>query len=367
MKVKGCIHLLLIFLIFQFRTSAQSGRSYKELYRQAERLYYSSSSTDRTDSIALSTYLEVISRHDNRPDSLLMDAHFKAGIYLQTAGKFAAAIPYFRKTLQIFEKAGGLEDSLQFLPNLFLGNSYYTGDQLDSAFFYFKKAEVIAAEYSHIAGLERLYNTLGVIYFESGDYHQSTIYFDKALATLRDQNSGNAFLEVNYQSNFASSMRKLGQREKAMQIYQGLLKFHINEDEILHNIGSMYLEQGRDSLAIQYLRKVSYNNAAKANDLALAWFHLGNNTEAKSQLRKAEVLSKRKNGELKSVQLGLSHKLLGDIMLHEGNYDSSLIYYQSALNQLIFSFNSTNYREDPAEFSGQYYVMELFETLVAKA
>ena len=41
-------------------------------------------------------------------------------------------------------------------------------------------AEDIAARYPDVEGIERLFNTLGAVNYESGDYQQSKIYFEKA-------------------------------------------------------------------------------------------------------------------------------------------------------------------------------------------
>lgn len=360
--------LCLLFAIILFRSQAQqSPKSISHrLYREAERLFYLPEPTEAQDSMAIAKYLSVIRLHDGKADSIFRDAHYKVAIYLQTFGKFNEAIPYLKETIRLYPLAGNLPDSLQYLPFLYLGNSYYAGDRLDSAFDAYKQAENIALKYKHINGLERLYNTLGVMHFEAGNYQQSAVYFDKALSTLTDERSNNQFLFVNYSNNYASALRKSGQWNKAIGIYKELLKYNYNNDELLNNIGSTFLENEQDSLALAYLSKIKKDSPEKLNDLAIANIHLKRPDIAMPLLDKAIALNK--SGKMyKSIRLGTSWKLKADIYSLRDQADSSLSYYQLALQQLIFSFNDSNVRVNPSEFQGQYYVSELFETLAAKA
>lgn len=366
-RLKRIIYFLIFLFCLQSPSGQQAPHYYKSLYRQAEILFYEKQSTDQTDSLALAAYLQVIGLHPGPPDSILWDSYYKSGILLQTAGKFEQAIPYLKKAITIQPAISSLKDSLAFLPNLYLGNSYYSISYLDSAVYYFKRAEFITRSYTEIRGIERLYNTLGAVSYESGDYRQSKIYFEKALQEIISRDPGNTALVVNYKNNLASSLRQLNELDSAMSIFKSLLAFNINQDELLHNIGSIYLELGNDSMAINYLHKVKYYNQNKLNDLALAYHRMGSKDSAEWYLLQAFELNDKVNGKRKNLQQSVSYKYRGDIQIAKNNFDAALSDYHAAVMELVFGFNDSDVHKNPVEFSGQYSVIELFESLSAKA
>ena len=359
-----CIVILLV--VFESPSGQQSPR-YISLFKLAENLYYADPPTDINDSIALATYVKVIALHPARPDSILWVSNFKAGIYLQTAGKFKEAIPYFEKAISFYGQVPSITEDLLFLPNLYIGNSYYSQSMLDSAVYHYKLAEDIAGRHPGIEGIERLYNTLGAVNYESGDYQQSKIYFEKALQLVSEKHPANDPLVVNYKNNLATSLRQLKEYDVAMTIFTELLKYDVNRDEILHNIGAIYLEQGKDSLAIVYLHKVGYNNQNKYNDLGFAYSRLNMPDSSLSFFKKASDLNEKVNGGRKNIQHAITCKNLGDYYASIENYDSALTRYQQAIIQLVFDFDEEDVRLNPLAFNGQYSVNELFEALSAKA
>jgi tetratricopeptide (TPR) repeat protein len=65
---------------------------------------------------------------------------------------------------------------------LYTGAIYYSRLQFDSASFYYKKAEKINDQYEKpLAESQRLYNRLGVMNYETGNYRQAKNYFEKAI------------------------------------------------------------------------------------------------------------------------------------------------------------------------------------------
>jgi tetratricopeptide (TPR) repeat protein len=315
--------LYLVILLAAFKSpSGQDTPRYMSLFKQAENLYRDANSSDTKDSIALATYLKVIALHPGTPDSILWVSNFKAGIYLQTAGKFSEAIPYFKKALSLKGIVPSITEESFYQPNLYLGNSYYAESLLDSAVYYYKQAESIAGRYPAVKGIERLYNTLGAVNYETGDYLQSKVYFEKALQVASVKMKSHEPLVVNYKNNLASALRRLKDYGNAMLIFNDLLKYNVNRDEILHNIASICLEQGKDSLAIAYLRKVRYNNQNKFNDLSVAYSRLNMMDSSLACLKRASDLNAQINGERKNIQYAITCKNYGDYYSAIKNYDS---------------------------------------------
>ena len=359
--------ILLLLVHFPWSQRPRDQQRYITLYQKAEKLYYDDKVSDYKDSLALVTYKEVIALHPQTPDSILWDSYFKAGIFLQTAEKFGEAVPYLVKAVSMQGVLSAIPENLFYLPNLYLGNSYYSMSMLDSAAYYYKKAEQIATKYPHLEGIPRLYNTLGAINYESGDYQQSKIYFEKARLLLEQLDPANTALRVNYINNLASAFRQLKEYDKALELFQQLLRYNVNKDEITHNIAAIYLEQGKDSLAIAWLHRVKYNNQNKLNDLGIAYMKDGDEDSALYFFRSATDLNGSINGDRKNVQFAITCKNLGDYFVSEINYDSALIEYQQAIIQLVFDFNDPDPRINPNEFNGQFSVKELFEALALKA
>ena len=91
-----------------------------------------------------------------------------------------------------------LSDSVRFFPLLYCGSSYYTLYQFDSARYYYQLAEQVTDKFPNMPERERLYNKIGTLYYEEGNFHQSLNYFTKALSLLDTTQAANNFLMVNY-------------------------------------------------------------------------------------------------------------------------------------------------------------------------
>ncbi|MBL7699374.1 MAG: CHAT domain-containing protein [Chitinophagaceae bacterium] len=363
------IFVIVLLALFQSPSGQNANQlpRYIQLYQAAEKLYYNDNTSEEQDSIALATYQGVISLHSGMPDSILWDSYFKTGIYLQTASKFVEAIPFLKKAILLHTSVPAITEKLMYQPNLYLGNSYYSASMFDSAVYHYRKAEEIVAKYPGIDGSERLYNTIGAMSYESGDYLQSKIYFGKAIQVLSGREPGNKALMVNYKNNLASALRKLKQYDKAMEIFTALLDEKVNRDEILHNIGSIYLERGNDTMAIRYLLKVGYNDQNKFNDLGVAYSRVNKSDSAYFYFVKATDLNTQLNGSRKNVQYAITCKNMGDYFVAKKLPDSAIAKYHEAITQLVFDFNEADTRLNPSEFNGYFSVVELFEALSSKA
>jgi CHAT domain-containing protein len=130
---------------------------------------------------------------------------------------------------------------------------------------------------------------------------------------------------------------------------------------------AIYLDQGKDSLAITYLKKVGYDSQNKFNYLAIAFSRLNKLDSSLAYLQKASDLNAQINGTRKNIAYAITCKNLGDYYSMVKNYDSALIRYQQATIQLVFDFDDEDIRLNPSSFDGQYPVNELFGALSAKA
>ncbi|HEX8316659.1 MAG TPA: CHAT domain-containing tetratricopeptide repeat protein [Flavisolibacter sp.] len=303
-------------------------------------------------------------------DSLRFYVCFKIGELQHYFENFSEAVLYYREAIAVKEKSG-LPDSLLFKPYLYAGLIFYNQNKFDTAVQFFKKAEAVQAKYGNgLAEAERLYNILGVLYYDRGNYKQAQNYFQKALTLLPSSHPFYNDLFVNYKINLAQLHLRLEEYEKANDIYQELLPKKINLNEINHNIGSLNLSLGAAGKAIQYFRKVNYQNNKTVrlyNSIGEAFFNLKNYDSANHYYQKAlaAYAALGQNGD--KIGYGLVLKNLGDFRLRQGKNNEALPYYQQAIHLFYPSFANNSIYINPKEFSGVFSYINLFNVLTAKA
>src|SRR5690349_7881814 len=120
-----CLILLLLTSYRQLGDPPRQEAEYLRLYHYAEGLYNNPNDSKLNDSLALSSYLKVISllQNEHQNDSVLWDCYFKAGIYEQTLGRYDKAIPYFLACSRLYPALTYLPSSALYLPSLYTGNS----------------------------------------------------------------------------------------------------------------------------------------------------------------------------------------------------------------------------------------------------
>lgn len=283
--------LLAFLLLLAFsQQKSQPNPSYREEYAAADLIYHKagqlSSLPNYTDETGkkeaalnqqalrgFKTVLPAIEKALN--DSLAFHCYYKIGELEHYFDSTESAKRNYAKAIFLKSKLPALPDSFLFKPYIFLGGIQYSSNQFDSALFNYKKAEEIASRYSiPLDGTNRLYNTLGAMYFETGNYSQAKNYFEKAIALLGIPNSSTEGLRANYQINLAATLTKLEKYDDANNIYQQLLKEDINKNDILHNLGTINLTLGAGRKAIHFFKQVRYSNnkiVRLLNDIGQAW------------------------------------------------------------------------------------------------
>jgi len=363
------LFLLLLIVFTHYSQRHNETPDYFSIYRTAEKFYTIDQPNGATDSLALLSYEKVIlilrSNHAN--DSILFDSYLKAGILQMSNNNDRSAIDLFLSAISTREISKRKDDSLLFKPFLFAGSSYYNLNNLDSASYCYKKAEDLINTNPTISESERLYNKSGALYYETGDYKKSIQYFSKALSIVEKNKSSNPYFIVNYKNNIASALRKLGEYKQAMGLYKSLLPYHINQNELLHNIGVTYLANKDFDSAIAALKQVKYNGQAKYNDIGYAYLQLKKFDSSKYYLNKSQSEYERKSSTLKNIDFGITLKYFGDMMTTMGDPAKGLTYYQRAIIQIDPDFNDTGLCKNPESFNGLHNSFLLFDALTAKA
>jgi CHAT domain-containing protein len=305
-------------------------------------------------------------------DSLAFFIHLRLGFIHYYFDSLPAAKNDYLSAIAIGQRLPLLADSFLFKPFLFTGSICYSQNQFDSALVFYKKAGQIADHYNQpLAESQRLYNRLGVMFYETGNYRQAKNYFEKALSVLSLTGKGNESFRANYMINIASLLVKLEEYQQAKAIYQSIPPGSGFRNEILHNLGIINGRLGDYQSAVDNLRKVNYGQSTKNIDLfynfGMAFSAMQEPDSALFYFQKAIAENTRWNGSAKNTPYGLVLQYLGNELARDRHYKEAIDKYQQAILQFDAGFHSTDIYSNPASYSGSFSFINLFHTLVAKA
>jgi len=271
--------VILIILFAVATLLAQTGRKKEELKRwlaDAQRLYDLDEPTDKTDSTALYLFLKAANASETSGDYLTAaDCYIKAGNIHQTYQRYNESNRNYHAALFINQKH--LNNSrINYEAFLYLGSSCYFSNIIDSAQYYFEQASSIASNNKDekLPEEERLYNSLGAIYFESSNYMQAKNYFQKALVVtpLGTDDVEESLVGIN--SNIANCLLRLKQYDSALRIYKSLHQYTMQKEikEIINqNTAHTYFEMGHyDSALVLYKNlslDIALNRIKALNDI----------------------------------------------------------------------------------------------------
>jgi len=345
---------------------------YYQLFDKAEKLF-NGEATATTDSVALSWYYEVATHLQQTAANAkkLYDCYERMGILKQGLGYTAdASLKDYYTSLQL-QRTYSLGDSVLYRLLLSTGYIHYINGLFDSSVYYLSWAERIINIYPSAGLAGDLYNSLGALYSESGDYMQSSVYFTKALEITRQTRPDLQEAIFAMSVNIATGLKLSGHTDEALRIYISLLDKDAPSLALLNNIAGIYLNKHEPDSALYYLHKVStatgnysvayYNAKAQAfmqkEDIAAATVYL----DTAAMLYTPNSLQTRSNAH------GATCKYLGDLKLMENKPAEALGYYQQAIIQYNYKFRDTNVYVNPGNFIGDFASYNLFDALIAKA
>lgn len=353
-------------------------------YQQAEEAYQkavrvggtnsvSEEAEDRLNQLALDRFSSVYSllAQTSPPyDSLLFFTGYKLGELHHYFSHEKEALRFYQLAVRTWQHAG-LPDSLLFKPYLYQGILLYNQSQFDQALSFFKTAEKVQALYAFpLAENQRLYNALGAHYFTTGNYSSAKIYFQKALDVLQKDNPSYRALYVNYAINIATASAMLQSYAEARSMYQKVLPFGINRNEIYHSLGQMDLKLGDLPGALAFFHQVQAEGRRATrlyDDLGYAHFQLRQFDSARFYYAKANAANRVYSDGAPSVDHGITLLYQGRLAMANRRPDSALVFYQNALHQFYPAFRDTSGSSNPQTFSGVFSYINLFDLLTEKA
>ncbi len=363
------LHFIILLLV-AFRSLGQQpidGSADQTLYRQAEKYFHLPNSSVRTDRLALRSYealINTLQSHGNFSDTLT-DSFRKSGILQLILDNRDKAKTAFANSIDNFSRHGGKNDSLLFQPFLYLGSLYYEENKLDSARYYYLRAEKILDAFPLLPESERLYNKFGALYYETGEYRKSIPYFKRAAALLQARDRENTALLVNYQNNEATALLKSGDYRGAMAIFRRLLFYRIQRESIYLNMATAYIEMDSAREAIECLRRVPGTAPVKLNAMTRAYLSLDRPDSAAFFNQSALSYFAVHKPLLPATDEAMAFKYAGDIAL-SGSKQLAAAYYQQAIGAIIPGFVARDPGVNPPISRGLQSFAALFDLLAAK-
>ncbi len=249
---------------------------------------------------------------------------------------------------------------------VYAGAAYYNLNNFDSASYLLLRAESGIAPYHGGADEVRLYNTLGVLYYDNGNYRQGKNYFNRALEIVQGKKPVDTVSAVSLETNIATSFYRLGLYCESLSIYNKIINYRLGTNYIYINMGRTYaaLDQYRE--ALRCFKKVNPVLVPSVlNEMASAYLQLHRPDSCAlflDRLRSAKTHLKP-NG----LDIGVNEYYRADLLAGQQQYRAALDCLQKAIILFSGSFRDTNIYANPSGFTGTFAFYTLFDAFYKKA
>jgi len=338
------------------------------LFNRADSLLNLPNPTSSTDKQALNGFEQLIDQLEknsfSNKDSLLFLSYMKKGILMDIQTNYTEAVRAYRKALSLHRSNGNESDSLAFMTHVNAGASYYNLNNFDSANYFLLQAESFVNRLVAIDDKVRLYNTLGVLYHDNGNYLQSKNYFTQALEILKMQKPLKSLSVASIETNIATSYYKLGLYDQALSIYKDALKYKVFSDAIYMNMGRAHTALKNYAEALTCFHKVNATEMPWVyNEIAYTQLQLNNKDSAAYFLNRLS----NTNTHLNSIDIGINEKYRAELLINNNQYLAALSHLQKAVTIFSGSFHSLDIYANPSDFIGTFAYYRLFDALNKKA
>lgn len=341
-------------------------KAVSRLYRKADSLFNLSNASRLTDSIAMNTFHEVAARlaaleRNQTTDSILFKSLYQEAVLLEEYGKFGQATRTYLNALPYAP-----DESRKLKIYVLAGSGYYNQNNFDSANYFLLKAEESPGGLLETEDQVRLYNSLGVLYYDNGNYLQSKNYFSQALAVIKKHNPAYQGYALGVQLNMATCYYRLGLYDQALTIYHSVLSHKLYQNQIYINIGRAYAGLHRYPEALLFFRKVQVEKLPGVlNEMARVALESGHSDSA--QLWLDRFRSQKNTLKVNVLDAGINALYYGDLDLYRADPESALTHLQDAVILFSGNFKDTQIRHNPTGFTGSFAYYTLFDALYKKA
>jgi CHAT domain-containing protein len=336
-------------------------------YHQANVLFSLPNSTPANDSKALALFEQLTTELGQSPDfggkdTLLFQSWLKKGILLDAKYDYAGAKTAYCKALSLHIPS----DSLAYVTYIYTGTSYYNLNNFDSAQYFLLNAEAQVSRFRDQDDEVRLYNTLGALFYDNGNYRQGKNYFNRALEIVKGRRPFDTVSAVGIETNIATSYYHLGLFREALERYNKILGYHIFADYIYLNMGMAYSSLDKYQEALNCFRKVNIKKMPRVlNEIGYAQLQLHRPDSAAWSLD--QVLTPGYAASLNDLDLETNDLYRADLLAGQQLYMASLKNLQKAIIICARNFKDPDIFSNPSSFTGTFATYRLFDALFKKA
>ena len=358
--------LLSFLLIFSYKQYSPGNPSLDLIlpaYKRVDQLFNKPNTSSKDDSVCMFGFRKIIidlTRIKGEPmaDSLLYQSNYKLGVLYEIYKDYAKATASYLQALLYSSTPGQ-----KFTNYVLTGAGYYNLNNFDSATYFLLRAAQGPDSLGTREDRMRLFNTLGVLYYDNGNYLQSKNYFSQALLLIDSKGFTDKYsLEL----NIAACYFKLGLYEDALSIYKKILKYHILSTPLYMNMGRIYRGLGQYETALSFFRKVNISEAPNVlNEMARTALEQGDTKAASVWLD--QYRHEKKTLHTNALDDGENEIYLSDLEVSQDNPDSALRHLQNALVIFLGNDSIREIRKNPVNFMGSFAYYRLFEVLNKKA
>jgi CHAT domain-containing protein len=324
--------------------------------------------TAATDSMALRLFSHIIARADagHFPDDELLQCWLKKGVLLDIKGRYQEALDAYNGGFGCLHRHPEWSDSLYFRLYVYAGPDYYHLDNFDSAFFLLNKADDLADRFPGLREKDRLFNALGALYYESGNYLQARNYFSRALEVIRQERPNDRASVINFSNNIASCLYKLGEYQSSIEGYTRLIGNGIFSNQLYFNLGKSYVELREFTEAMSCFRRVASHDVPDVyNEMAYTQFLLGKNDSALYYL---DQWTRRSDPAGRTgLDAGVNYLYRGQVLMAIHHPDEGMRAFQQAIITFSGAFADPDIHSNPRNFTGSFASYRLFDAIVSKA
>lgn len=357
-------------------------RQYNNWYQQAEAVYYMESPTPEDEKKATILYEKTAASLEKLRvnDSLWADCLIKSANIYQGQGLYKDAIKTYHKALYVNNKFLR-NDFIKYEATMYLGSALYYDNVIDSARIYFENAANIANTNSLLPDLGFLYNSLGVIYYESANYTQAINFFEKAVQST--DSTGSEFTEtiISFKTNIATCLKLSGKNSDAIYRYSQLLThpyFYGDQTSVqeikyklYYNTANCYLTANLPDSAYWYYSRMESKEdqftIKRMNDMGQLFLEEESYEKAETYFDSAITLNNKISGSVKNKDRATSYLNRALLAARRGLIDEAIQWCNYALQELHFSFKAKNAADLPTDERKVISPVLFFDVLKNKA
>jgi CHAT domain-containing protein/tetratricopeptide (TPR) repeat protein len=345
------LHQAIVWLYIQLREFDKAGRSLEELKKLAtvvsadslrtkttflEGIYYYSTERPSDALISLQKAYAEYHRQNNfkaASNCLIWKGQVEANAFY----RFSESVKTYKQALEEYqwprrEQWAAIQVGLArgYLFSNELTSSTIHGRQAEA---YYKTDDKYTSELADCLGL------LGVNAIFLGDTASFFKHTFRAIQLIKDRDDN--YHLGKYLDNIGAAFKLSGKCNEALKYYRKALREHIRFTHNTYRISNTYLNIG------EYYQDCEFNF-----DSATYYFR--------------RCLSIRKNSHgVKHAETAAAYQHLGGLFRKYHLIDSSLVYFQKALQSEVIDFNSSDIRDNPVSI-GEGYGLQLIDILSEK-